>query len=117
MHARLNIINVRATAVNHFAQVMRRHVRRHSDSNTACAVDQQVREAARQHNRLFQAVVEVILHIDGILVDIAKHLFCEFTQTRLRITHGSCSIAIDRTEVTLTIHQAITHCPRLRHTN
>ena len=117
VHTRFYIINVRATTVNHLAQVMRWHVRCHTNCNTAGSVHQQVRETARQNGRLFQRVVEVILHIYGVLLDIAKHLFCQLRQTSLGITHSSCAITIDRTEVTLTIYEAITHCPRLCHTN
>ena len=117
VHARLNIIDIRATAVDHLREVMGRHVRRHTYGYTAGTVHQQVRETARQHRRLFERVVEVILHIHGILLDITQHLFCELREARLGITHRSSTIAIDRTEVTLAVYQAITHRPGLRHTH
>ena len=117
MHACLNIIDIRATTINNLRKVVCRHICCHTNGNTACTIYQQVRETARQNNRLFERVVEVILHINGILVDIAEHFLGQFAQTSLSITHSSCAIAIDRTEVTLTINQAITHCPRLSHTD
>ena len=96
---------------------MRRHVRSHTYGYTACAVHQQVRESCRQHGRLTTAVVVVELHIYGIFVDIVQHLFCQFLQSRLGVTHGSRTVAVHTTEVTLTIYQRITHCPRLCQAN
>ena len=96
---------------------MRRHVGRHTYGDTACAVHQQVREAARQHSRLEQRVVEVRHHIDGVFLDITQHLLGELRQTRLGITHSGSAVTVHRTEVTLTVYEAVTHRPGLRHTH
>src|SRR5581483_4184538 len=39
------------------------------------------------------------------------------SEARFRITHRSGWISVDRTEVTLSIDQAVTHRPRLGHTD
>ena len=40
----VGIVDLRADAVDHFAQIVRRDVRRHADGNAGAAVDEQVRE-------------------------------------------------------------------------
>ena len=55
-------------------QVVRRDVRRHADGDAGGAVDEQVREAARQDERLTGATVVVGPEIDGVLVDVPDHL-------------------------------------------
>ena len=96
---------------------MRSHVRRHTYCDTRTAINQQVRETARQHSRLTQTIVEVRHHIHGVFLDVAKHLFCELGQTCLGITHSRCTITVHVTEVTLAIYQAVTHVPRLCQTH
>ena len=96
---------------------MGRHVGSHTYGNTACAVHQEVREAARQYDRLTQRIVEVELHVYGILVNITQHFLSQLRETRLGITHSGCAVTVHRTEVTLAVHQAITHVPRLGHTH
>ncbi len=39
------IVHIGETAVNHFAQIVRRNVRRHANRDPACAVDQKIGEA------------------------------------------------------------------------
>ena len=89
------IIDIGHTTVNHLAEVMRWHIRSHTYGNTACAIHEQVREAARQNGRFTERVVEIQLHIHRILLDITEHLFGEFGKTRFGITHCSCTITID----------------------
>ena len=117
LHASYRVLHICDTTVNHLAQVVCRHIGSHTHSNTTCTINKQVREAARQNNRLFERVVEVELHIHGIFLNIAEHLLSQFREARLRITHSRSTITVNRTEVTLTIHQHTTHVPWLRHTN
>ena len=78
LDAGLAVVDKCHTAVNNFAQVVRSHIRGHTYGNTRSAVYQQVREAAGQDGRFTQRVIEVQLHIHGIFVDIAQHLFGQF---------------------------------------
>ena len=96
---------------------MRSHVGCHTYRDTRTAINEQVRETARQYSRLTQTIVEVRHHINGIFLDVAKHLFCQLRQACLGITHSRCAITIDVTKVTLAIYQAITHVPRLSQTH
>jgi hypothetical protein len=57
-----------------FAQVVRRNLGGHADRNTRRAVDQKVREPARQHRRFLGLAVVVVLEVDRVLVDVADHL-------------------------------------------
>ena len=43
----VGIVDLRADAVDHFAQIVRRDVRRHADGDAGAAVDKQVRETRR----------------------------------------------------------------------
>ena len=64
------VVDIGQTRRNHFAQIVRRNVGRHADSDAASAVDQNVREAGRENLRFFAAAIIVRLKIDGILVEI-----------------------------------------------
>ena len=41
----------------------------------------------------------------------------DFRHTDFRITHCSGGVSVNRTKVTLTVHQHVSHAERLRHTN
>ena len=58
----------------HLAQVVRRDLGGHADRDARGAVDEKVREAARQHVRLEGLAVVVGAEVDGLLVDVAHHL-------------------------------------------
>ena len=64
------VVDQRDGGVDHLAEVVRRDVGRHADGDAAGAVDQQVREARRQHHRLLLGAVVVVAEIDRILVDV-----------------------------------------------
>ena len=52
------------------AQVVRRDVGRHADGDARRAVQQQIRQAGRQHGRFLQRAIEVLGQVDRVLVDI-----------------------------------------------
>ena len=96
---------------------MRRNIRRQTDRNTGCAVDQQVRIARRQHIRLLQRIIEVKTERNGILVNIPKHFQRKRRHSRFRITHRRRAVSVNRAEVAMAIDQQRTHAVRLCHTN
>ncbi|MPM67170.1 hypothetical protein SDC9_114087 [bioreactor metagenome] len=102
-------------AAHHFAQVVRRDVGRHTDSNTGRAVDQQVRNARRQNRWLQLLAIVVRLEVDRFLVDIGRQVGRNALQAALRVTHGRRIVAVDGTEVTLTINQCVAQREILRH--
>ena len=111
------IVNICQTAVDHFSQVVRRNVGRHTYRDTGRTVHQQVRNFGRHDVRnLFGAVV-VIDEINRFFFQVSHQLMGDFRHTDFRITHRRCGVAIDRTKVTLTIYQHVAQGEWLRHTN
>ena len=55
--------------VDDLAEVVRRDVRGHADRDALAAVDQQVREAGRQHLGALELARVVVDEVDGVLVD------------------------------------------------
>ena len=51
----VRIVDLRADAVDHFAEIVRRDVRRHADRDAGAAVDEQVRERGGEDGRLGRA--------------------------------------------------------------
>ena len=71
---RFRIIQHADAGVYDLGEVVRRDIRRHTDGDTAGAVDQQVRESGGQDARLLAALVKVRIPVDGLFVDVAQHL-------------------------------------------
>ncbi len=57
-------------SINDFTKVVGRNVGGHTDGDTRGAVDEEVGESARKHQRLFPGVVVVGYEVDRVLVDI-----------------------------------------------
>ena len=103
-------------AVNYFGNVVRRDISRHAHRNTRRTIDQQVRDPCRQHRWLFFFAIVVRYEIDGIFVDIGQQLLRNFVEPAFGITHRRSVIAVDRAEITLSIHQRVAQGEILRHT-
>ena len=69
--------------VHDLAEVVRWDVGGHADSDAATAVDQQVRVARGENDRLFVVSVVRFLEVDGVLVDLAEQLHRQRRQSRL----------------------------------
>ena len=100
--------------VDHFAQVVRGHVRRHADRDTRRSVHEEVGKARGEDGGLFGALVVVGDEVDGLLVEVRHHRFGDRFRTRLGVSHGRRRIAVDRSEVPLAVHQGIAHVEILR---
>ena len=96
------------------AQVVRRDVRRHADGDAGGAVDQQVREPRRQHDRLAVLAVVVGLEVDGVRVEVAQHLARERREPRLGVAHGRGGVVVDGAEVALAVDERVAHGEVLR---
>ena len=96
---------------------MGRDIGSHTDSNTAGTVDEQIRDLGRHDSRFLQGIIEVVHHVDRLLVQVVHHGLSHQLQSGFRITHGSSAVTVYRTEVTLSVHQSITHAPFLSHTH
>src|SRR3546814_2614112 len=71
-------VDHRKRRVDHFAEVMRRNIGRHADRDAARAVDEQVREARREHRRLLAARIRSEEHTSELqsLMRISYAVFC-----------------------------------------
>ena len=95
------------------AEVVRRDVGGHADRDADGAVDQQVREPRRQHGGLLRAAVVVVLHVDGVLVDVADELHGERRHLGLGVAVRGGAVVAGGAEVALTEGEGIAQRPRL----
>ena len=112
--SRIWMIDQMVHRIDHFAQVVRRHIGRHTDGNTGRAIAQQVRKTSGQHDRLVARSVVVGHHIDGVHVQVGQHLHRQWRETRLGVAHGGWWIAVDRAEIPLAIDERVAHVEWLR---
>ncbi len=105
----LRVVDVGDRGVDRLAQVVRRDVGRHADGDAGRAVDQQVREAGGQHDRLLARLVVVGDEVDRVHVDVPQHLRREACEPRLGVTHRGRRIVVDRAEVALRLDQRVAH--------
>ena len=103
-------------AVNDFAQIVRRNIGCHTNSNTNRTVYQNIRETGGEDCRLLQTIVIVGNEGNGFLVDIREHFQCNLRHPRFCITISSRRIAVHGTKVTLAVYQDIPHGKGLRQT-
>ena len=80
------IFDQRHAGIDHLAEIVRRDVGRHADRDAARAVDQQVREARREDERLFLGAVVVRLEVDRVLVDVLEQRFRRLGHACFRCT-------------------------------
>ena len=112
---RVRVVDQANHRVADLAEVVRRDVGRHAHRDPARAVDEQVREQRRHHDRLAHAgdVREVRAKIDGILLDVVDEAHRHRGHARLGVPVCGRRIAVDRAEVTLAVDERIAHHPRL----
>ena len=94
---------------------MRRDVGRHADGDARRAVDQEIRNAGRQHDRFGLRAVVVRPERDRALLDLGEHLVRDTRQPALGVAHRGGAVAVERAEVARAVHQWITQRERLRH--
>ncbi len=111
----LGVVEMRNARVDHLAEVVRRDVGRHADRDAAGTIDQQVRKGCRENHRLPQGSVVVLAEVDGLFVEVVEQALRDFRQTALGVTVGGGRIAIDGTEIALTVDQGDAHREILRH--
>ena len=112
---RIRMVDEHQRAIDDLAHVVRRDVRRHADCDARRAVDEQLRELRRQYLRLLQRLIVVRREVDRLLVDVLQHELRNLRHADLGVTHGSRRVAIDRTEVAVTICEHVAHGEILRH--
>ncbi len=99
---------------NHFAQIVRWNVRRHADGDAGSSVDEKIRGFGGQHRRLFARLVKILDEINGLFFEIGEELFGDAREPRFRITHGRGRVAVHGAEISLAVHEHVTHVEVLR---
>ena len=98
-----------------FAQIVGRYIGGHAHGDAAGTVDQHIGQFARQHERLFQAVVEIRPPVDRIHFDVLEQHLGQLRQLGFGVAHGGRAVAVDRAEVPLPVHQRIAQAEILGH--
>ena len=118
-HQRLNVrfglVDEREAGADDLIEIVRRDIGRHADGDAGRAVDQQVRQSGRQHQRLVFRAVVVGREVDGFLFEIGQHLVGDAAHADFGVAHRRRRVAVDRTEVALTVDQHVAQREILRH--
>ena len=115
VEADLRVVDEGGHRAGDFTQVVRWDVGRHADRDSGGAVDQEVREARRQDQRLTLRLVVVGAELDRVRVDVAQHLRGQAGEPGLGVTHRGSRVVVDRTEVALAVGQRVAQGEVLRH--
>ena len=111
----LGIVEAGEAGIDHLAQIVRGDIRRHADSDAAGTVDQQVRELGRHDGRLALGAVVVLLEINRILVEVVEQELADAGEAAFGVPHRRRRVAVDRTEVALSVDQRHAHGEILSH--
>ena len=99
------------------AHVVRRDVGRHADGNAGRAVDEQIRDARREHDRFRPRPVEVGAHCHGVLLELEQQLIGEAGEPGFRVAICRGGIAVERSEVPRTVDEGVAQREGLRHSH
>ena len=104
--------------VDHFGEVVRGDLGRHTDRDALGAVHQEVRETRRQHRWLLGGVVVVRLEVDRLFVDRIKQLQRQRCESTLGVTHGrGALVGTGAAEVAVAADEWMTHREVLHHSH
>ncbi len=96
---------------------MGRNIRRHADRDTGRTVDQKIGDFRRQNSRFLLAAVVVIPEINRFFFNVSQKFPCQTAHSHFGVTHGGGTVAVNGTEVALTVFQRVAHIEILRHTH
>ena len=94
---------------------MRRDVGGHPNGDAGRAVDQQVGNARREHDRLGLGAVVVGLEGNRRLIDLREHLIGDPRQAAFGVPHRRRAVPVERTEIARAVDQRIPQRERLGH--
>ncbi|OIQ73276.1 hypothetical protein GALL_450880 [mine drainage metagenome] len=114
-NGRIRVAQQMQAGVEHFTQVVRRNVGRHAHGDARRTVDEEVGQTRWQQQRFLLRSIVVRTEIDCLLVDIGEHFMRDLRQADFGVAHCRGIVAIDRSEVALTIDQHVAKGKILRH--
>ena len=91
----------------HLAQVVRRDVGRHADGDAGCAVDEQIRNARREHHGFSPGPVIVRSEVHRRLIDFREQLVADPREAAFGVPHRGRAVAVERAEVAGAVDQRI----------
>ena len=112
----IGVVDIGTAAVDDLSEIVGWHVGSHTYSDTVTTIHKEVWHLGRHDGGLFERVVEVVHHINGVFLKVVHDMLTHLRESALRVTHGGWRVAVDRAEVTLTIYERVTHVPVLGHT-
>ena len=101
--------------LDHLAQVVRRDAGGHADGDALGAVDQQVGEAGRQHDRFGAGGVVIEPRVDGVVAEFGHQLFGDRREPGLGVAGRGGPHAHHRAEVALAVDQGVAEREVLGH--
>ena len=110
----LGIADLRDAGGGDFAQIVRRQVAGHADGDARGAVQERERQPGRQHLRLLERAVVIVLEIDGAHANFGEQQFGDRREPDFRVAHRRRGVSVERAEVALPVHQRVTHGEVLR---
>ena len=113
-HIVLRVVNQGNQCIHDLSQILGRDGRSHTHRDPHRPVAQQAGKPRRQDGRLLEPFVVVRPEIHRLFVQIRKHLVAGSCHPGLGIAHGCRGIAVDGTEIALSVHKRIPHPEVLR---
>ena len=117
LYTGIGIVYEQVDSIDDLTEIVRRDVCRHTYRYADTSVHKQIRKTRGQYDRFFQLVIVVGAEIDRVLIDIRQHLVCDLRKPCLGITVCGRRVAVNGTEVSVTVHHRIAKRKILRETN
>ncbi len=115
VHRQVGITQQCQTAADHFREVVRRDIGRHTHSDTGGTIHQQGRNSGREYRGNSFSTVIIVDKINGLFIEVCQHLMRDFLHPNFGVTHGCRIIAVYGAEITLAVHHQVAHGERLSH--
>ena len=90
----VRIVDLRADAIDDFAEIVRRNVRRHANGDAGAAVDEKIGKRGWENSRLSARLIVVRYKIDRVLLHVRHECGAEMRHARFGVTHGRGRIAL-----------------------
>ena len=114
---RVGLLHQQNGGVDDLGEIVRRDVGGHAHRDAGRSIDQQIRNARRQHFGLHAPLIEVGPEIDRLFIQIFQQRSVDAREPRFGVPVSRRRIAVHGTKIALPIHQRIAQRKILRHAN